>query len=113
MPIKFGKDVPLVNFGTVTTDTNTGAGVRVRGWATLSAHLDSGTGTWTWQFFGPDGVWRAIIAGSDSVTVQAYTTSNMINVYFGDDVLVRGNGTSGSSPVWDWQIISNRANRND
>jgi hypothetical protein len=35
----------------------------------------------------------------------------MINVYFGTDVKVRGNATSGSSPQWDWQIMSNPSNR--
>jgi hypothetical protein len=98
------------NYGTVTTDTSTNA-VACRGWATLSAHLDSGTGTWTWEFQGPDGVWRNIIAGSDGITVQSFTASHMINVFFGGDVIVRGTGSSGSSPQWDWQIVSNVANR--
>ena len=43
--------------GTITTNTTTDE-VSCRGWATLSAHLDSGTGTWTWEFKGIDGVWR-------------------------------------------------------
>ena len=98
------------NYGTVTTDTSTSA-VACRGWATLSAHLDSGTGTWTWEFKGPDGVWRSIYAGSDGTTEQAFTDSHMINVFFGGDVVVRGTGSSGSSPQWDWQIVSNVANR--
>jgi hypothetical protein len=97
-------------YGTVTTDVST-ASVSCRGWATLSAHLDSGTGTWTWEFKGPDGVWRQILGGSDSITVQAFTASNMVNVFFGNDVVVRGTGSSGSTPVWDWQIASNVANR--
>lgn len=98
------------NYGTVTTDTSTDS-VACRGWATLSAHLDSGTGTWTWEFKGPDGVWRSIYAGSDGTTEQAFTGSHMINVFFGGDVLIRGTGSSGSSPQWDWQIVSNVANR--
>jgi hypothetical protein len=96
--------------GTITTNTQTDV-VSCRGWATLSAHLDSGTGTWTWQFKGPDGVWRSVYAGSDGTTEQVFTATNMINVYFGTDVKVRGNATSGSSPQWDWQIMSNPSNR--
>ena len=99
-----------VNYGTLTTDTVT-TDVICRGWATLSAHLDSGTGTFTWQFKGPDGVWRNIYAGADGTTLQAFTDTNMIDVYFGDEVRVRGSGSSGSSVVWKWQIMSNVANR--
>lgn len=98
------------NYGTITTDTSTSA-VTCRGWATLSAHLDSGSGTWTWEFRGPDGVWRTIYAGTDSVTAQVFTSSNAVNVFFGGDVRVRGTASSGSSPQWDWQIMSNLANR--
>ena len=99
-----------VAHGTVTTDTSTEA-VSCRGWVTMSAHKDSGTGTWTWEFKGADGVRRTILGGSDHITAQAYTASNMINVFFGSDVAVRGTGSSGSTPVWDWQIMSNLSNR--
>jgi hypothetical protein len=99
-----------VGYGTLTTDAST-ADVTCRGWATLSAHLDSGTGTLTWEFKGADGVWRTIISGSDHVTAQVYTASNMVNVFFGDAVRVRATGSSGSTPVWDWQIMSNLSNR--
>ena len=100
----------FTGFGTVTTDVSTSS-VSVCGWVTLSAHLDSGTGTWTWQFKGVDGVWRNIIGGTDFITSQAYTATNMVNVFFGTDVKVRGTGSSGSTPVWDWQIMSNPQNR--
>ena len=99
----------MTNFsasGNILTDTTT-ASVSCRGSTTLSTHLANGAGTWTWQFKGPDGVWRTIIGGSDGVTAQQFTASNMINVYFGGDVSVRGNATAGSSPDWDWQIIGN------
>jgi hypothetical protein len=99
-----------VSYGTLTTDASA-TEVACRGWATLSAHLDSGTGTLTWEFKGPDGVWRTIIGGSDFITAQAYTATNMVNVFFGADVTVRCTGSSGSTPVWDWQILSNVANR--
>lgn len=101
-----------VGFGTVTTDTQT-VSVSCRGWATMSAHLDSGVGTWTWQFKGPDGVWRNIYAGGNSITLQAYTVNNIINVYFGTDVAVRGSATAGTTPVWKWQIMSGPNNRNN
>ena len=97
-------------YGTVTTNTSTDV-VSCRGWVTLSAHLDSGTGTWTWEFKGPDGVWRSIIGGTDHVTAQVYTATNTVNVFFGTDVAVRGTGSSGTSPVWDWQIMSSPFNR--
>ena len=100
----------FVGSGTITTNTTTSS-IACRGWATLSVHLDSGSGTWTWQFKGPDDVWRNIIGGSDFITSQAYTATNMINVFFGTDVRVRGNATSGSSPQWDWQIMSTPFNR--
>ena len=74
-----------VGHGTITTDTQTDEFV-CNGWATLSAHLDSGSGTWTWQFKGIDGVWRSIYAGSDFITEMAFTASNMINIFFGTDV---------------------------
>jgi len=97
-------------FGTVTTDTTTDS-VVCSGFVTLAAHLDSGSGTWTWQFKGPDGVGRNIFGGSDGTTVQSFTATNMINAYFGNDVQIRGSATSGSSPQWDYQIISNPRNR--
>jgi hypothetical protein len=97
-------------FGTLTTDASTDS-VGCRGWATLSAHLDSGTGTLTWEFLGPDGVWRTILGQTDHITPEVYTASNMINVFFGSDVKVRGTGSAGTSPVWDWQIMSNPVNR--
>jgi hypothetical protein len=99
-----------VGYGTVTTDVSSDE-VSCRGWATLSAHLDSGTGTWTWEFKGVDGVWRSILAGSDFITVQAYTASNMINVFFGTGVKVRGTASAGAGATWDWQIMSNPSNR--
>jgi ribosomal protein L32E len=77
----------------------------------LSAHLDSGSGTWTWQFKGVDGVWRSIYGSSDFVTEQVYTATNMVNAFFGTDTNVRGDASSGSSPQWDWQIMSNPRNR--
>ena len=98
------------NYGTLTTDAST-VDVSCRGWNTLSAHLDSGTGTLTWEFKGPDGVWRSIYGGTDGTTVQAFTAVHMINVFFGGDVKVRATGSSGSSPVWDWQVIGNMSNR--
>jgi hypothetical protein len=97
-------------FGTLTTDASTDE-VGCRGWATLSAHLDSGAGTLTWEFKGADGVWRTILGQTDHITPEVYTASNMINVFFGSDVKVRGTGSAGTSPVWDWQIMSNPVNR--
>lgn len=98
------------NYGTITTNTTTDS-VACRGWATLSAHLDSGSGTWTWQFKGPDGVWRDIYAGADNGTLLSFSDTHMVNVFFGGDMLVRGNATGGTSPQWDWQIVGNLANR--
>lgn len=97
-------------YGTITTDTTTDE-VVCSGFVTLSAHLDSGSGTFTWQFKGPDNVWRDIYGGSDGTTVQSFTASHIINVFFGNDARVRGNATSGTSPQWDWQIFSNVRNR--
>jgi len=97
-------------FGTVTSDTTTES-VVCSGFVTLSAHLDSGSGTWTWQFQGPDGVWRSIYGGTNGVVEQSFSNSHMINVYFGNDVPIRGSASSGSSPQWDWQIVSNPRNR--
>lgn len=100
-----------IQTGTITTDTTTSVAT-CRGWVTLSAHLDSGSGTWTWQFQGPDGVWRSIYGGSDGTVEQAFTASHMINAYFGATVLVRGNASSGSTPVWDYQIMGDQDNFN-
>ena len=97
-------------YGTITTDTTTDE-CTVYGWTTLSAHLDSGSGTWTWQFKGLDGEWRSVIAGSDYITALEFTATNMANVFFGSKVQVRGNASSGSSPVWDWQINGNVKNK--
>jgi len=100
----------FVSFGTLTTDTSTSA-TSCRGWATLAGYLDSGTGTLTWEFKGADGVWRIIVAGADNITPQAYTATHMLNVFFGNQVAVRATGSSGSTPVWDWQVMSNPSNR--
>ena len=87
-----------VGSGTSNTNGST-VSVACRGWSTLSCHKDSGTGTWTWEFQGVDGVW-------------SFTASNMVNVFFGTDVSVRGTlSGSGSTPVFDWQIMGNPANR--
>ena len=94
-------------FGQITTDTTTDA-VVCSGFVTLSAHLASGSGTWTWQFMGPDGTWRDLYAGT---TLQSFSDSHMINAFFGNDVKLRGSASSGSSPEWDWQIFSNPRNR--
>jgi hypothetical protein len=99
-----------VNSGSLESDTTTGTAI-CRGWATLSAHLTSGTGTLTWQFKGPDNTWRSIYAGADGTTEQVFTASHMLDVYFGDEVRVRAVGSSGSSPVWKWQLLSNVSNR--
>ena len=96
--------------GQVTADGSTDS-VVCSGFVTLSAHLGSGTGTWTWQFKGADGVWRSIYGGSDGTTEQAFTGSHMVNAYFGNDVAIRGTASSSSSPEWNWQIISNPRNR--
>lgn len=100
-----------VGFGTLNSDGSTDA-VACRGWSTLSCHKDSGAGTWTWEFRGVDGVWRTIIGTSTSIAPFAFTVSNMVNVYFGTDVSVRGTLSSGAStPVFDWQIMGNPNNR--
>ena len=97
-------------YGTITTNTTTDT-VVCSGFVTLSAHLDSGGGTWTWQFKGPDNVWRDIYGGSDGTVLQSFSGSHMVNAYFGNDTPIRGSATSGSSPQWDWQIFSNLRNR--
>jgi hypothetical protein len=101
-----------VNTGTLITDAST-ASTACRGWATMSAHLDSGVGTLTWEFKGPDGVWRIIYGGSDNITSQAYTAAHMVNAFFGTDVRVRATGSAGTNPVWDWQVMSSPDNRGD
>lgn len=97
-------------YGTITTDTTT-TEVTCSGWVTLSAHLISGAGTMTWQFKGVDGDWRSIYGSADNITIESYTATNMVNAFFGTDVKVRGNASAGTSPEWDWQIMSNPRNR--
>ena len=100
-----------VGSGTSNTNGST-VSVACRGWSTLSCHKDSGTGTWTWEFQGVDGVWRTILGTATSTTPLSFTASNMVNVFFGTDVSVRGTlSGSGSTPVFDWQIMGNPANR--
>ena len=93
-----------LGYGTITSVTTTDV-ISCRGATTLSAHVDAGTLTMTWQFKGPDGVWRDLYAGSDNTDVQTYTATNMLNLYFGSDVSVRGNVTAASGLTLDWQII--------
>ena len=88
-----------VGSGTSNTNGST-VSVACRGWSTLSCHKDSGTGTWTWEFQGVDGVWRTILGTATSITPLSFTASNMVNV-----------SGSGSTPVFDWQIMGNPANR--
>lgn len=97
-------------YGTITGNTSTEE-VVVTGYVTVAAHFDAGTGTITWEFKGPDGVWRSILGGSDNITAQEYTASNMVNFYFGDDVLVRGTVSFSSGLTLDYQILSNGSNR--
>ena len=100
-----------VGFGTLTANGDTDE-VSCRGWSTLSAHADTAGGaTLTWQFKGADGVFRNILGTSSSTTALAFTASNMVNVYFGTDVKIKGVLTSGTNPVWDWQIMGNPSNR--
>lgn len=96
--------------GTLEDDGYTDA-ITVSGWATASAHYDSGTGTMTWQFKGPDGVWRSIYGGAGNTTEQAYTASHCANFFFGGDVQVRGELSSSSSPQVDWQLSGSSMNR--
>jgi hypothetical protein len=67
----------------------------------------------TWEFKGPDDVWRTIYGGTDGQTAQVFTdVDHMINGYFANDVKVRGSLASGAgSPSFDWQIFSNPRNR--
>jgi len=94
------------DYGTLTAN---GAGdwVKVRSLASVSAHFDSGSGTITWEFMGPDGVARNIYGGSGNTTLQAYTATHMANFFFGGDVSIRPVLSNGSSPVVDWQVIGN------
>lgn len=98
-------------YGTITQNNVETEAVACRGWVTLSAHYDSGSGTLTWEFKGPDGVWRSIYGGTDGTTEQAFTDSHMVNVFFGGDVLVRVAVTLATNPQIDWQVIGNVANR--
>lgn len=97
-------------FGTITGNTSTDW-VTCRGWVTLSMHIDSGTGTMTWNFIGVDGVERIIIGGTDNITAQVYTATHAVNVFFGSDVAIRGTVSSSSTPQFDWQIMGNPINR--
>lgn len=97
-------------FGTISGNTSTDW-VSVRGWTTLSAHIDSGTGTMTWKFKSIDGVERTIYGGADGTTAQAFTASHMVNIYFGDDVTVRGTVSGHSGITLDWQILGSPVNR--
>jgi len=106
-----------VGSGTLTTATSSDS-TEVAGYATLSGHLDSGTGTFTWEFKGPDGVWRNIflqgwVADGSAITsvVAAFTGSHVINVFFADDVLVRVTASSVSTPQFDWQVMSSPTKR--
>jgi hypothetical protein len=97
--------------GTLAADGN-GDSARVQGWVTCTAHYDSGTGTITWEFRGPDGVWRSIYGGPGSTTEQVYTATHMANFFFGGDVSIRpALSGSASTPSIDYQIISDRGNR--
>ena len=88
-------------FGQLTTDTETDE-VAARGTTTISIHLASGTGTFSWEFKGPDGIWRPLLEVSSPLV---FTASAMVNVQFGGDARVRGVATSGVSAVWNWQIF--------
>lgn len=100
-----------VDFGTLIEDTSTPF-VSCRGWTTLAVHIDSGTGTWTWEFKGVDGVTRTILGSATNTAALAFTASNMVNVFFGSDVQVRGTlSSSASTPSFDYQIMGNPANR--
>lgn len=83
------------------------------GTATLSSHIDNGTGVMTWQFKGPSGEWETIYGGTTGTTAQVFTDQNhMVNVYFGGDVVVKGVLSSGGgTPRFDWQIISSLDNK--
>ena len=94
--------------GTLNAD-GSGGWVSARGTVTLSAHLDSGTpGTLTWEFKGPDGVVRALF--KDGTTAINGTASHMWTLDLGGDIKVRATVSGSTTPVWDWQIISNSGN---
>ena len=100
-----------VGFGNVTANGSTDF-VSCRGWTTLAVHIDTGTGTWTWEFKGVDGVTRTILGSATNTAALAFTASNMVNVFFGSDVQVRGTlSSSASTPSFDYQIMGNPANR--
>lgn len=91
--------------GTLTTDGSTGAVlVRPNEGVTCSAHYDSGSGTMTWEFRGPDNVWRTIYGGAGNTTAQAYTATHVANFGFCGQVEVRGTLSGSSTPQIDYQI---------
>ena len=93
-------------YGTLAGTTDETSVASCRGAVTLSSHIMGGTGVVTWQFKGPDGVWRGIYGGTTGNTAQAFTNeSHMVNVYFGGDVSVKGVLSGGSSADFDYQII--------
>jgi hypothetical protein len=97
--------------GTITANGNSNSAI-VRGWTTMALHIDGGTGTFTWQFKGPDGVWRSMYGGTDNITLHQYTANHMFNMFFGGDVRVRVVTSSASTLEADYQIIGNVSNRN-
>jgi len=100
-----------VGFGNVTDNGSTDF-VSCRGWTTLAMHIDSGSGTWTWEFKGVDGVTRTILGSATNTAALTFTASNMVNVFFGSDVRVRGTlSSSASTPRFDYQIMGNPSNR--
>ena len=101
-----------VGFGNIAAASGTTSSISCRGWTTLAVHIDTGTGTWTWEFRGVDGVWRTILGSATNTAALTFTASNMVNVFFGTDVNVRGTLASGAStPSFDWQIMGNPSNR--
>lgn len=99
------------NYGTLTAN-GSGDWVSVCGWATLICTGTWDTATMTWKVMAADGNEVSIFGGSDNITEQAYTADHMVNVFFGDDVSVRGTVSSvGGSTDLDWQIIGNPNNR--
>jgi hypothetical protein len=100
-----------VGFGRLSTNTSTPF-VSCRGWTTLAMHIDNGTGTWTWEFKGVDGETRTILGSANNTSALVFTASNMVNVFFGSDVRVRGTlSSSGGTPRFDYQIMGNPSNR--
>jgi hypothetical protein len=103
---RYTDDAVVSASGQITGNTSTDW-VKVQGWVTCSVHFTGGTGTVTWNFRGPDKTERAIVAGSDNITAQAYTATHMVNFFFAAPVEVRGTASgTGSTPVLDWQIFS-------